>query len=170
MNKKSINYLESEMFFDCSHDIIGHLQFQFECQPVEFERIVFDHELFKSYIDTNNNDIDKQDGDLEDIIWDKLLDCNACVRPQKYDEIIAYKCNLIPFFHCCSQRYGLNYGSTYLILEKSDTDLSPKLDAYQALTSGTIDPNSKLFKDRAYFEQVVGVDLTEEVLAAISQS
>jgi len=43
--------------------------------------------------------------------------------------------------------------------------LSPKLDAYQALTSGSVREGSMLFRDRSYFEHVVGKKVTEEVLA-----
>jgi hypothetical protein len=48
------------------------------------------------------------------------------------------------------------------------SDLSPRLDAYQALTNNTIDENSYLFSDFDYFQSVVGKELTEKVLQAIS--
>ncbi len=51
-------------------------------------------------------------------------------------------------------------------------DLSPRLDAYQALSHKTIDRNSRLFSTAnrldKYFEYVVGKELAEEVLKAIS--
>jgi hypothetical protein len=47
-------------------------------------------------------------------------------------------------------------------------DLSPRLDAYQALTDNSIDAASDLFQDFKRFESVTGTSLTQKVLAAIS--
>ena len=49
-------------------------------------------------------------------------------------------------------------------------DLSPKLDAYQALVSGTIPGDSQLFKQESYFEYVVGEDLTAQVKERIGRT
>lgn len=55
-----------------------------------------------------------------------------------------------------------------------DTDFSRatmkvRLDAYQALTVGSIDEKSALFTDREYFEQVLGKELTQDVIQAITK-
>ena len=166
-NQKIINLINSEIFFDDMDDVLGSLQFYREYREYDskhFKKIVFDQDLLKLYSDNIKNN-DNENWDFEEIIWGKLIGCQACVIPREYDEVIAFKCGLIPFGTINEK----NTGNSYLILEESNIDLSPRLDAYQALTSGTINENSKLFKDRIYFEQVVGVELTNEVLAAIFQ-
>ena len=82
-------------------------------------------------------------------------------KPKYFDEEIAYKCRLMPF-----QYLGYDIEKVNLLaLGGYGMELSPKLDAYQALASGTIDKDSLLFSDRGYFEQIVGKEVTKEVLA-----
>lgn len=66
---------------------------------------------------------------------------------------------LIPF---TSDRLNL------LALAGCGMDLSPKLDAYQALTDNTIDKGSRLFTDNGYFKHVVGSSLAKKVKQAVS--
>jgi len=47
-------------------------------------------------------------------------------------------------------------------------DLSPRLDAYQALTDNSIDAASDLFQDEEHFESVVGKSLTKKVIDTLS--
>ena len=79
-------------------------------------------------------------------------------RPAVEDVKVALKVGLVPFY--------LD-GKLYLALGACGMDLSPKLDAYQALTDRTIDPDSTLFTDPAYFRYVVGDEVYREVLEAL---
>ncbi len=80
-------------------------------------------------------------------------------EPLIFNKKIALECNLIPFVH---------YGTKLLALSGCGMDLSPTLDAYQALTDNTIDKGSRLFTDNTYFEHVVGSHLAAKVKQAIS--
>ena len=82
-------------------------------------------------------------------------------EPLIFEEEIALECGLIPFV--------LKVDRLCLIaISVCGSDLSPRLDTYQALTNNTIDENSYLFSDFDYFQSVVGKELTEKVLQAIS--
>ncbi|WP_322777544.1 hypothetical protein, partial [Candidatus Megaera venefica] len=59
-------------------------------------------------------------------------------------------------------------GLSLLALSGWGADLSPKLDAYQGLIHKTIDENSCLFSDFDYFQGLLGENLTNKVLQAIS--
>jgi len=76
-------------------------------------------------------------------------------QPDRVDWEVAWKCGLYPFEY---------YGTFMLALGGCGMDLSPKLDAYQALTSESISESSQLFRDKGYFEYVVGKEITEEVI------
>ena len=69
------------------------------------------------------------------------------------------ECSLTPFTHD---------GLSLLALSGWGADLSPKLDAYQGLIHKTIDENSCLFSDFDYFQGLLGENLTNKVLQAIS--
>lgn len=81
-------------------------------------------------------------------------------QPRMWDEDVAIKVGLIPFEF---------KGEDYLALGGCGMDLSPKLDAYQALTAGTIDSGSQLINQREYFEYVAGKETTKEVIKAVTR-
>ncbi|WPY01593.1 hypothetical protein Trichorick_01507 (plasmid) [Candidatus Trichorickettsia mobilis] len=82
-------------------------------------------------------------------------------EPLVFNEKIALECGLIPFV--------LKVDRLCLIaVSVCGSDLSPRLDAYQALTDNTIDENSYLFSDFDYFQEILGKNLTQKVLEAIS--
>jgi len=118
------------------------------------------HLFLKHYSD----DLDyKNDDDLKEQICNLFIDDIACYslyfQPQIFDEEIALECSLTPFTHD---------GLSLLALSGWGADLSPKLDAYQGLTHNTIDENSCLFSDFDYFQGLLGENLTNKVLQAIS--
>lgn len=103
-----------------------------------------------------------------DDIFEALSYWSVYFEPKCYfDEELAYKCRLTPFKY-----YNEETGEklNLLALGGCGMDLSPKLDAYQALTVGSIDKKSCLFdpyNGKNCFEHVVGKELTKEVLANI---
>jgi len=75
-------------------------------------------------------------------------------EPQVRNVEIALKCGLIPFIY---DDYFF-----FLVAEEVPVERA-RLDAYQALTSGTIDEASELFYNEEHFREVVGDKVTEEV-------
>ena len=127
----------------------------------EYDLVKYDQDLFKRYYGDDFSDLDEieQNDALIDYFWEKLSYWEIYFQPLKYNEEIAHECGLIPF----------KYNNLELLaLGGCGMDLFPRLDAYQALTDGTIDKQSKLFREKSYFEQVVGTDLTKEVIKVIS--
>jgi hypothetical protein len=62
----------------------------------------------------------------------------------------------------------VHQGTKLLALSGCGMDLSPRLDAYQALTDTTIDKTSYLFTRPDYFEYVLGSTVVEKVKQVIS--
>lgn len=81
--------------------------------------------------------------------------------PRIADETIAFKTGLLPF------EYD---GEPYLALGGCGMDLSPRLDAYQALTDGTIPASSQFIRQPDYAKYVVGEKIFEEVVNVIKCS
>lgn len=79
-------------------------------------------------------------------------------RPDIWDEETAWRVGLVPF------RFD---GDDYLALGGCGMDLSPRLDAYQALVDGTIPSSSRFKDDGSYAKYVVGEELYNEVMEAI---
>ena len=118
------------------------------------------HLFLKHYSD----DLDyKNDDDLKEQISNLFLEnidyYPTYFQPLIFNEEIALECSLTPFTHD---------GLSLLALSGWGADLSPKLDAYQGLTHKTIDENSCLFSDFDYFQGLLGENLTNKVLQAIS--
>jgi len=79
-------------------------------------------------------------------------------EPLREDVDIARECGLFPFEF---------EGDFYLALGGCGMDLSPKLDAYQALTAGSIPTDSKFGSDNNYAKYVVGEKVYEKVMEKI---
>lgn len=75
-------------------------------------------------------------------------------KPCIWDEDVAWEVGLIPFSF---------EGENYLALGGCGMDLSPKLDAYQALTDGTIPSSSRFRDDHDYAKYVVGEKIFNKV-------
>jgi hypothetical protein len=78
--------------------------------------------------------------------------------PDNWDEETAWRVGLFPFEFD---------DENYLALGGCGMDLSPKLDAYQALVDGTIPSSSRFRDDCSYAKYVVGEELYNEVMEAI---
>jgi hypothetical protein len=105
--------------------------------------------------------------EYSDNIFETLGYWTTYFEPYRFDEEIAYKCNLTPF------KYVSDYEDRELLaLGGCGMDLSPKLDAYQAMVDGTIDRNSTLLRypDTDYFSYVVGEAHTKEAIKCITRS
>ena len=132
-----------------------------------YEDIEYNRELLAEYYeiepDRNNSDEDDVWEQVEEHFWSALRYWIVYFEPLIFDEAIAVECGLVPFSY---QEIKM------LALGGCGMDLSPKLDAYQALTHKTIDRNSRLFsRDNTcgkYFEYVVGETVMQKVLKAIS--
>ena len=115
---------------------------------------------------------------IMDLLLDKISGELLCFEPLKFNIEIALKCGLIPLvapdikinnnqlLRSCHS--FLNIVILSSDLEARIMDLSPRLDAYQALTDYSIDEASYLFSDPESFESVLGKTLTKQVLDAVS--
>ena len=100
---------------------------------------------------------------LSELIWHDISNNTSYYKPLIFDSLVALKCNLFPF-----QWQGKGLLATSSCITYLPGTISPRLDAYQALTNNTIDENSYLFSDFDCFQSVIGKELTEKVLQAIS--
>lgn len=75
-------------------------------------------------------------------------------EPDYFDPEMAHECGLLPFTY---------KGTELLALGGCGMDLSPKLDKYQALVSGTIDSGSQAFRQPDYFDYVAGTGASDRV-------
>ncbi len=100
---------------------------------------------------------------VSETFWDALSYWCVYFEPVVFDEEIALECGLTPFTY---------KGKNMLALSGCGMDLSPRLDAYQALAHNTIDKHSRFFSTAnqadEYFEYVVGKEVAKKVLKAIS--
>jgi len=108
-----------------------------------------------------NEEIEEWKFEIKDDILQKLYEgldyWTVYFQPDIEDIEAAIECGLIPFYY---------NGEFYLALGGCGMDLSPKLDAYQALTDGTVPPNSKLLYDHQYTDYVVGKETRKKAIKA----
>lgn len=117
----------------------------------------------KNFYDFRNDDelkplfgIEYPDEEFNDL--DVLAYWTIYFSPCRKDDKIARDCGLFPF------EYD---GEFYLALGGCGMDLSPKLDAYQALTDGTIPKGSQFIEQPDYAKYVVGEETYNKVMEAI---
>ena len=101
-------------------------------------------------------------------------------KPLIFNADIALECGLTPLvtpdikinnnalYRSCHNFINILILSSRTEEKVQIMDLSPRLDAYQALTDNSIDSASDLFQDFKRFESVIGTSLTQKVLAAIA--
>lgn len=110
-------------------------------------------------IDINDCQIEMGDSEMESLSYWTIY-----FEPLRFDAEIAERCRLTPFLYNSDNReYEL------LALGGCGMDLSPKLDAYQALTLGTIPGDSMFIRQYDYAVHVVGPELAEEVMATVTR-
>lgn len=120
---------------------------------------------FEKYFSDFVNKIFKTDKVFKEIFSDR----NRFIKPKKFDELVAYKCGLIPLYY----RFGDDKESdkkVCLLMSGNincDRVLARKLDAYRALTEGKLDENSRFFRDMELTEYVLGTKLLEEVINSL---
>lgn len=110
-------------------------------------------EIFQKY----NIDIDEIKTQARDSLIESLCYWSVYFQPPSYYEGCveeALEVGLIPFYY---------ENAFFIALGGAGMDLSPKLDAYQALIDGTLPSNSLFFRDRKYFEYIVGKEVTKKV-------
>jgi hypothetical protein len=132
-----------------------------------YEEVEYNGELLASEYMTNLGleyiDEDDQWEQVTEMFWQALGCWPVYFEPLIFNEAVALECGLTPFIY-----KGINM----LALSGCGMDLSPRLDAYQALTHNTIDQHSRFFSSAneydKYFEYVVGEGVAKKVLQAIS--
>jgi len=116
-------------------------------------------EEYKMDLDLEYKDEDDLQEQVDQLFWENLGYWPVYLEPLIFNEEIALECSLTPFTY---------KGVNMLALSGCGMDLSPRLDAYQALVDNTIDNNSSLFSQELHFKYVVGEHITKKVLQAIS--
>jgi len=120
---------------------------------------LMDHVSFPdAVIRETMQDHDVRRDDAEFLLREALGYWTFYYQPEIEDVEVAIKVGLIPFYY--KDRF-------YLALGGYGMDLSPKVDAYQAITQGTIEPYTTLLSDPKYFKWVVGPKVFKEVLGRI---
>jgi len=151
-----------EAYFTKVYYLMDKIRKDEEYHLIEYNQDLFRARYGDNFVDVNDDDYDQE---LDSYFWEKLSYWTVYFQPLKYNEGVAHECGLIPFKYI-----GEHEDLELLALGGCGMDLGPKLDAYQALTDGTIDEHSKLFSDKEYFQYVVGINLTKKVLKAIATS
>jgi hypothetical protein len=158
----------SETFYQTHKNIFnfddnGYIKYE------QYEELIEENNYFEDEIQEYINELDEEDKENDeeelrseaiDSIIEKIIIWLVYFEPQEFNKEIAKKCGLVAFTYNDIELLGLN---------GCGMDFSPRLDAYQALTTGTIDKNSKLFGQTEYFEHVIGKELTQEVIKAIQK-
>lgn len=94
---------------------------------------------------------DEKDEMVYNDFWEALGLYNYHYEPIFFRPEVALECDLIPFTY---------KGTNLLAFGACGMDLSPRLEAYQVLSSGTIDPDSVFLSDykkpESYFRSLVG--------------
>lgn len=135
-----------------------------------FEKISYNYQLLSKYfaIDEDEQDEDAISEQVDTEFWESLGMWPIYFEPLIFNEQVALECGLTPFSY-----YDENSSRELQLLALSGCglDLSPKLDAYQALTNRTIDKNSRFFVNDQplnYFASVVGEDIEQRVRQALA--
>lgn len=160
---------DSETFYQTHKNIFdfeenGYIEFE------QYEELQEENNYFEDEVEVYINELEEEDRasrdedelklEARDAIVERILNWLIYFEPQKFDKEIAKKCGLVAFTYKDIELLGLG---------GCGMDLSPKLDAYQALVDGTIDKYSTLFSQYDYFKDVVGQSVTEEVKQAITK-
>jgi len=137
-------------------------EIDFYSRDGEIEKVEYNYDLLaKHYKDDFGLEYKNEDDECEQVhetFWESLSYWLVYFEPLVFDEEIALECALTPFM----------YDETCLLaLSGCGMDLSPRLDAYQALTDGTIDKHSRVLSDSSYFDDVVGKETTAKVLKVL---
>ncbi len=145
-----------ETVFYKKHDLDLYDDHNFEL--VEYNKNLIT-ELWKEEGDLEGTEEEINDM-IEEIFADKLSLWDTYFEPMIFNERIALECGLTPFTYD-----GINL----LALSGCGMNLSPKLDAYQVLTHGTIDGNSEYFSvnNQNYCETVVGKHIVDQMDAIL---
>ena len=130
-----------------------------------FEEVIFPEEAIeheKKTILDENPDVDEHEATCEAMgqLMDDLAYWTIYYKPDIQDVEAALKSGLTPFEY---------QGDFYLALGGCGMDLSPKLEAYQCLTSGTIPEGSHFLRYPDYFRNVVGNSTADEAFAACTR-
>lgn len=99
-------------------------------------------------------DCDYIEEKVESYTYEALAYWTVYFEPDYFDAEVAQKVGLIPF----------EFGDLQLLaLGGCGMDLSPKLDAYVALTTSHIPEDSSFFRQRDWFDYVAGSAVAEEI-------
>jgi len=137
------------------------IELYYKDYPMEYKE--HEHSLlakcFKKNFGMEYKSEDDESEQVDQTFWEDLSYRLIYFEPLIFNEEIALECGLTSFTYD---------GMNLLAVSGCTMDFSPKLDAYQVLTAGSIDKHSSFFSDSDYFESVVGKETTAKLLQVIS--
>jgi hypothetical protein len=137
-------------------------------ESYSIDNIKFNKDLLAEYFKDSLREITgnaEKEEEIKQLIDDILTYNGACLKPLIFNEKIALECKLIPF----------TYNAVNLLANNDGVPVAPcgaRVDAYQALTHGSIDEFSILFSEdyEDHFVRVVGEEIKNRVLIAIKST
>jgi len=155
VNIEKLDYYitHDDSFFERNRNIYGSSEYWFE--DVHFPEEAVKHEmkeLKREYPELSPSELEER---AHDQLMEDLAYWTIYFKPDHENIEAAIKSGLTPFYF---------HDELYLALAGCGMDLSPKLDAYQMLTTGTAPSRSSIFRHKDYFEDVVGKKTAEEAL------
>ena len=187
------NGIHTKTFYQLHYKDVAEMQDHMEADEITVSDLVAECRYGDRSIQSFIEELDPKDfrsqEQLEDLAqenYDQWLDEEKCnvtdslflwmtyFEPRIYNEEIAIKCDLIPF-----KLYNSNFDESTELLAYGGCgmDMSPKLEAYQALTGKTVDSNSGLYRilqgnlrDCDYWTNVVSQDVLEEIKILFSST
>lgn len=125
---------------------------------------IYEKLSYDGYLEITGEDLwflDINDSDVDSWFLEELGLCTVYyeVEEKDFHPMVAYQVGLIPFTF---------RGGHYLALGGAGMDLSPRLDAYQALANRTLPEGSKFITDPEYAKFLVGEDIYDQVMRAVT--
>ena len=175
------NFYNSGLYTQPFYNKISNLVFD---EDFLLDTITYNYDVFFRYYSCQIEEVGQAESEvIRQMFYLSLKRISGkCLyfKPLIFDADIALECGLTPLvtpdikinnnalYRSCHNFINILILSSRTEEKVQIMDLSPRLDAYQALTDNSIDAASDLFQDLERFESVIGKSLTQKVLAAIS--
>lgn len=130
------------------------------------DKVSYDYKLFKTHYEDSGKfckylDEHKKFDVINESFREKLIYREIHFEPRHFYPEIALECDLLPFTY--KSKNFLTFGGTGMM---GGLPLAPRLDAYQVLSSGTIDKDSEFLLSPAYqsaYETTLGMRIVGEM-------
>ena len=175
------NFYNSGLYTQPFYNKISNLVFD---EDFLLDTITYNYDVFFKYYSCEIEEVGQAESEvIRQMFYLSLKRISGkCLyfKPLIFNANLALECGLTPLvtpdikinnnalYRSCHNFINILILSSRTEEKVQIMDLSPRLDAYQALTDNSIDSASDLFQDFKRFESVIGTSLTQKVLAAIA--